>query len=389
MIYNILAISDIHWGAIEAKRLYENLNLVLDTIKYLKDKIDLVVICGDYFDYRLQLNSKSAILSLQWFDELYNVCKDSNVKRIRVVKGTNEHDNNQLEVFRVYETEDNYLKIFNTNTYEETLPDLGCLYCPDENIPTKDYMNLYLENIMKIADIGFFHGSFDIVLPDIVVQRSEETSNTNVIFEYDTFSKLIKGPIIAGHWHVSSFTNPLLYTGSFDRWKFGEEDDKGFYIVQYNTEDNSYSFEKVINKNAQIYNSISIDTSMYNNFDDYKSLIEDIDNNYNLKENKLRVVIYKSTDRDIDNDNINAFKRVYVNNKNVKIIVKDLIKKNTKKEKKKILDYANEKYGFIFNVKGYNSDILADILQKYIELEKNKVISIDDIKKYISPYLDN
>ena len=96
MIYNILAISDIHWGAIEAKRLYENLQLVLSTIHYLKDKLDMVVICGDYFDYRLQLNSKSALLSLQWMDELVKTCKESNVKRIRIVKGTQEHDNNQL-----------------------------------------------------------------------------------------------------------------------------------------------------------------------------------------------------------------------------------------------------------------------------------------------------
>ena len=283
MIYNILAISDIHWGAIEAKRLYENLQLVLSTIHYLKDKLDMVVICGDYFDYRLQLNSKSALLSLQWMDELVKTCKESNVKRIRIVKGTQEHDNNQLEALRSYEDETGFFRIFNENTYEETLPELSCLYCPDETIPTKEYNMKYLSNILQVADLGFFHGSFDIVLPEIVVQMSEESNKANVIFEYELFSKCIKGLIVSGHWHVGSFNNPVLYTGSFDRWTFGEEEDKGFIILQYNTEDHTYSYEKIVNENALRYDTITIDTSMYKSADDYKELIDDINEKYDLE----------------------------------------------------------------------------------------------------------
>lgn len=390
MIYNILAISDIHWGAIEAKRLYNNLQLVIETIKYLKDQLDMVVICGDYFDYRLQLNSKSALLSLQWMDELVQVCKDSNVKKIRIVKGTQEHDNNQLEAFRTYEDNTGYFRIFNENTYEETLPDLGCLYCPDETIPTKEYNMKYLSNILQIADLGFFHGSFDIVLPDIVVQMSEESNKANVIFEYELFSKCIKGLIVSGHWHVSSFNNPVLYTGSFDRWVFGEEEDKGFIILQYDTEDHTYSFEKVINENALKYDTITIDTSMYKTSNDYKELIDDINQKYDLSENYLRVLIQKSTDREEDDVLINAFKKFYINNKNVKIVVKDLIKKAKKKEKKNTLDNINQKYGFIFEKNSANTELqrISEVIQKFILTQKDTTITIDDISGYIKPYLE-
>lgn len=390
MIYNILAISDIHWGAIEAKRLYENLQLVLSTIQYLKDKLDMVVICGDYFDYRLQLNSKSALLSLQWMDELVKTCKESNVKRIRIVKGTQEHDNNQLEAFRSYEDETGFFRIFNENTYEETLPELSCLYCPDETIPTKEYNMKYLSNILQVADLGFFHGSFDIVLPEIVVQMSEESNKANVIFEYELFSKCIKGLIVSGHWHVGSFNNPVLYTGSFDRWTFGEEEDKGFIILQYNTEDHTYSYEKIVNENALRYDTITIDTSMYKSAEDYKELIDDINEKYDLENHHLRVVIQKSTDREEDEVFISAFKKFFVNTKNVKIDVKDLIKKAKKKEKKNTLENVNQKYGFIFDKNTANSELerISETIQKFILVQKDTSVSIDDISRYIKPYLE-
>ena len=90
MKYNILAIADIHWGAMDPDEMYDNLQYFLDFIR-MKGDIDLVVICGDYFDYRLTLNSKAALKSLRWFDELYNTCKENGVKKLRAIKGELPH----------------------------------------------------------------------------------------------------------------------------------------------------------------------------------------------------------------------------------------------------------------------------------------------------------
>lgn len=46
MIYNIMAFGDIHFGAMDAVTTYENLYAIIHAIEYLKDKIDLIVICG-------------------------------------------------------------------------------------------------------------------------------------------------------------------------------------------------------------------------------------------------------------------------------------------------------------------------------------------------------
>ena len=144
MTYSFIVLADIHWGSMDSQLMYNNLSLVLEFIKQMKNKLDFVVIAGDYFDYRLQLNSKTALLAIKWFDELFTTCKESNVKRIRMFKGTREHDNDQLEVFRPsYETNDNYFKLFNTTESEELLPGLRCIYCPDENLKLVDYHQKY------------------------------------------------------------------------------------------------------------------------------------------------------------------------------------------------------------------------------------------------------
>ena len=51
MKYNILAIADIHWGAMDPDEMYNNLQYFLDFIR-MKGDIDLVVICGDYFNMK-------------------------------------------------------------------------------------------------------------------------------------------------------------------------------------------------------------------------------------------------------------------------------------------------------------------------------------------------
>ena len=51
MKYNILAIADIHWGAMDPDEMYDNLQYFLDFIR-MKGDIDLVVICGEYMYLR-------------------------------------------------------------------------------------------------------------------------------------------------------------------------------------------------------------------------------------------------------------------------------------------------------------------------------------------------
>jgi len=381
--YNILTLADVHYGVMEPQLQYENLELFLIFLQRYRN-IDLVVILGDYFHSQLPLNSQSAISAIQWMNRLYSTAKQNGVKKIRVIKGTKEHDNEQLESFRELEDESGFFKIFNVNTYEETLPELKCLYCPDENINAKDYKVKYIDNLLKFPNIGFFHGSFDIVLPDIVVQLSEETSMKSIIYEYNFWSKIIQGPMVAGHWHDGTELDSLIYIGSYDRWSFNEMQSKGFGFIQIDTDTNKYFYKKIKNEFAMDYITYNIDTHMYTIIQDYTAFIKNIDHEISKdKKQKIRVVINITDEKDINDTFIMSIKQYFINNKSVKIVTKNKLKSNKKDEKKKRNTEVKNKYEFIFD----KSLSKAEVIQKFILEYKNKEIPIDKIQKVVNKYI--
>ena len=382
MRYNIVSIADIHWGAMDPDEMYNNLQYFLDFIK-MRGDIDLVVICGDYFDYRLTLNSKAALKALRWFDELYNTCINSGVKRLRMIRGTKEHDNDQLEAIHPRETGEFFKKFYVTTT-EETLPDLNCIYCPDETLNLHEYEKLYMDQMMSIHDIGFFHGNFDIKLPKLVINQNLESEIPSIIYFKDYWSKFINGPMIAGHWHVFTDSDPLIYIGSYDRWIFGEEEDKGFLFTQYNTEDHSYYWKHIVNPFAKKYESIIIDNSLCISPDDFANLHNDIiDLKKSDPEMKIRVVYQITIDNEESLVNFNEFKNVISSMKNIKIDVKDFVKKRNKEKQKERVAISSGRYSYILN----NPYDIKQNIHELLLRERNIDIPVEIIDSIIGKYI--
>ena len=382
MKYNILAIADIHWGAMDPDEMYNNLQYFLDFIR-MKGDIDLVVICGDYFDYRLTLNSKAALKALRWFDELYNTCKDNGVKKLRAIKGTKEHDNDQWEAIHPRETGE-FFKKFYICTSEETLPDLHCIYCPDETVNLKEYEELYLKEMMSHHDIGFFHGNFDTQLPKMVIDQNLEANIPSIIYYKDHWSKVIDGPLVSGHWHVFTDLDPLIYIGSYDRWAFGEEEDKGFLYIQYDTNSHSYYWKHIENPFARKYNTIIIDNTLCVTPDDFANLTQDIqDLKKSDPEMKIRVVYQITSENDESLVNFNEFRNLISSIKNVKVDVKDFVKKRNKEKQKEKVAISSGKYSYILD---HPLEIKSNI-HEYLLREKNIDIPLETIDSIIGKYI--
>ena len=382
MKYNILAIADIHWGAMDPDEMYNNLQYFLDFIR-MKGDIDLVVICGDYFDYRLTLNSKAALKALRWFDELYNTCKDNGVKKLRAIKGTKEHDNDQWEAIHPRETGE-FFKKFYICTSEETLPDLHCIYCPDETVNLKEYEELYLKEMMSHHDIGFFHGNFDTQLPKMVIDQNLEANIPSIIYFKDHWSKVIDGPLVSGHWHVFTDLDPLIYIGSYDRWAFGEEEDKGFLYIQYDTNSHSYYWKHIENPFARKYNTIIIDNTLCVTPDDFAILTQDIqDLKKSDPEMKIRVVYQITSENDESLVNFNEFRNLISSIKNVKVDVKDFVKKRNKEKQKEKVAISSGKYSYILD---HPLEIKSNI-HEYLLREKNIDIPLETIDSIIGKYI--
>lgn len=386
MIYKFIAISDIHWGAMDCTLTYQNLTMVLEFIKKMKDQVDFLVICGDYFDYRLQLNSKTAITAINWFDQLVKTCKESGVKKIRLVRGTSSHDNDQLEVFRpAYVDDDEYVQIHNVTTSEELLPGLRCIFCPDEDMNAEEYHKTYISQFYPTPDIGFFHGNFDCVLPSIKLDQVRDQHLPTMIYDVHGFSRLIKGPLIAGHYHVAYSGNNLFYTGSYDRWKFDEDEDKGFLYGAYNTDDSSYYIHQVKNPLARIYKTIVVMDEDCHTTAHFSNLIGQIDQ---LLEDdptmRIRVVYYLNNNDPATITNYNTFQTQFATISRVKIEMKNLAKKSKRDEEKESVRAQTSQLHYIYDKDRNN---IPKIIRRFISDTKHQDLSEEEIVRCIGKYL--
>lgn len=388
MKYNIVTISDIHWGCINPKEQLKSLEFFfafLEEAKITDLKIDLIVLAGDYFDAKLSLNGEETIYGFNWFHRLHHFCKENQIK-LRIVQGTMDHDNYQLENLIGLQDEEGLFKIFLHSEIEETLPGLTCCYCPDEVIETSVYESQYMDMILQLKDIGFFHGSFDIVYGDLLEYKPELLKRNNVIYSYDLWNDQIKGPMIAGHWHDGKQYRELYYCGSPFRWVFNEDNPKGFIFLQYNTEDSSYYIKRILNPYCGQYITYEVYTNSYHNKEDYVNIIDDVQTiASNLtKLDKLRILVYVNDEKPENGVFLSALRQNIIGHKNCKIVVKNKLKDKKKKEKRKERKEEEDKYKFI-----YDCTDTSDVIKTFIDVsEENQTeVPIEYIRKQVKKYI--
>lgn len=386
MKYNILAIPDIHWGVIDPTEQMKYLDFILSFIEKSYTEgihIDLIVILGDYFDSKLPLNSREAIYAINWMNELYNIALRCNVNKIRMVHGTMDHDNDQLDVFKsledksdtIHDDKSYFFKIINKTYVEETLPDLKCIYCPDELMQTSDYEDLFINKILEIKDIGFFHGSFDVVYGELLKCKPELMEKKNVIFRYNLFNNSITGPLIAGHWHDGKIYDDLIYCGSPFRYKFNEDEIKGLSFIQYNTDDKSYFYQRITNPICPEYITYEIYSNIFKSNEDYTNIIKDLNvimekiKQKRYTNDKVRILVYLIDNKPENDIFISSLRQLFISNKQVKIVIKNKFKDKIKKEQIKKNKDRDEKFKFINDVTMDTCQIIHDFIVKTDDIE--------------------
>ena len=229
-IYKIISISDIHFGCNESPEyMYTQLKeQFINKISYID--FDIVAICGDLFDSKFMATNPAITYAIQFIDDLANLCKTKNACLI-LLAGTLSHDANQLSLFYHYL----YKRICDFRIVEniqfEQVGNLKILCIPElYGIPKEEYEKyLYYSGLY---DICFLHGTYKNSFKGSEIATLN--SNHSPIFCINNFINCC-GNILMGHYHIpSSYDGYAYYNGSAFRYKFGEEEDKGFLITLYN-----------------------------------------------------------------------------------------------------------------------------------------------------------
>ena len=376
MKYKFLVVGDIHFGYYPPEKLYEEFQLILKSIDDYKP--DCVVIAGDYYDTKLSMASAHSVYSIRAFSDLIKKCEDLDIK-VRQIKGTNSHDpENQLKnLAQIANSSKCDYKLFITVDEEELFPGVKILYIPEEYIDDKDtYYSLYFKaNYQAI----FGHGMFEET--NFSSQTKFKSMRKSPIFNSRDMESICEGPIVFGHIHTpQKIRNRIQYTGSLVRSRFGEEESKGFYIVDYDVDNKETEFTFIENEITTKFDTIEIqmDNPVFSMLINeqvayFKKLVND------FKRDKLRIKIYLPEDYSDKSftDNINT---LFNGMKDITICIYDNSKAKLNEETKKKIDLLMDKYGFIFD-KSVGYDIK---IQEFIKLKTGKEIDLERIRSVIS-----
>ncbi len=367
-------ICDIHFGAMDAKTLYKELKSeFIDKIERMPI-LDLIVIGGDTYHSKVSYNSSHVKTSLKFVTEVCEVAKKKDCA-VRVLKGTLSHDNDQLDNLKMFSEICNF-KIINVLS-DEIYRGHHILYIPEEYVDdVKEYHEQELLN--QEYDLIFGHGMIKEASFVAHKQESGITMRKAVILNTDQLLDICKGVILFGHIHIAGiYKKRFYYTGSFSRWCFGEEDDKGFNIVYYNRKcPHKTKVEFMVNNKARIFDTVTLDI----NNPDIQTVCTTILGCINMtKFDKKRIIVNIGDEVESPAMMASVISETYNNYNNVKIVINSLAKEIARRDNDEKVERLLSEYGFIFD----KSLSKEQEIYMYINKKYNRDIPIERIKMYL------
>ena len=386
MKYNGVVISDVHVGVMDIMILYkEYKEIFLKNIKEMK-KLDFLIITGDFFDHKYYLNDKESIMAYAMLKELIEICKEKDAV-VRIVYGTESHECNQYDILSLLKIYDK-VEVVKYVKEEELLPDLHVLYLPEEHIADKaSYYEKYFTQEKKY-DYIFGHGVIREVMKDQVVHMENKETKENKrkkvpIFSSAELNTVCKGQTFFGHYHINMNINDKIFSvGSYSRWRFGEEGQKGYYEISCNTEKETYKAKFIENTLARTFVTIGYgyDNEVFENEDNMNKALGRIESMIDNKTfDHVRFVFNIPKDCDNPESKVNFLKEKYKFNDSIKVEITHGYVEEKKKQQKEKLKEENKLYKFISD----KDMALEDKVSQFIEIEYHKSIPSKNIQNYL------
>lgn len=351
-------IADLHFGTIDPQTEYNILRTqFLDRINTMI-KLDIVSVNGDIFDHKLMSNSDAVYYAIKFIDELVAICRDHNATLI-LISGTPSHDANQLKLFYHYREDTTVDVRIVTLPQMHWVKGIKVLCIPEmHGYPEEDYRR-YLYN--DWCDQVFGH----MTIKGAIYGNNVGTGR---LFDIEDFLRS-RGPILSGHVHVpGNFAHDFYYSGSPIRYKFGEEQTKGFIVCVFDPNTRMYYTELIP---IESFKYITIE--MVDIINDPKGIIQYIDS---MKEREHIDYIKVKFQYVIDGTNKVVITNYYRNRSDVKLEFQD----NQQQALKKLEEEQNDMYSFLSD----NTISDEEKFCRYVNIQEgNEFITVDRLKEIL------
>jgi len=224
----IIISADIHWEENKEHIIEYAVEQLLNTIK--KTTPLFVILAGDYFNSRMNADSKTYKKAINYLIEFKKYCK-----YLIVIKGTHSHDADMLDILKEFNKLDSNILYFDKFTLKE-IENIKFAFIPEEYPENfkEYYAPLFQEKVDYIIGHGMIEGA---KLHEGIVNKfiKDLKWNAKRLSENSKYT-------IFGHVHLpQQLESNVFYVGSLARFKFGEEHDKGFIIIDLNNNELNFN----------------------------------------------------------------------------------------------------------------------------------------------------
>lgn len=377
-------LADIHIGDMPREQLKHEFEHVI--YPYLeKNKIDFVIFAGDYFGHKLYLNDENTKLATEILQEI-----DSRLKpetKVRMVYGTESHEENQYGPIQGIMGHRDFKVIYHV-CEEELFPEMNVLYLPEELLTDPDeYYKEYFENPEKekYYQLIIGHGTIReaMVKAASAIEDRKNVKRRVPVFRTGELRKICDGLVVFGHYHVHTMMDPyMMYVGSFSRWKFGEEDAKGFLEATFHTKEKSWTYEFFENTYAPMYKTIGFGykNTVFSSLDELKRKMDHFEN-LTKEPGWEHLKMEFNVPETCENPEyvMNFLRERFKQTPNIKINIENGYIEQKREDGKKKLDEDYDKYAPIFDP---NTE-MEDRISYYVDVEYNKKIPVDLAALYL------
>lgn len=357
-------IADIHFGAVDPESEFDILrDQFLNHISKLK--FNILSIDGDLFDKKYLVSSPAATYAMRFVLDCVELCKRNHATMI-IISGTESHDAGQLSLFYGLTYRDDIDFRIVEKLQFEYAQGLKILCVPEEHGRSDEY---YIDKLKEDYDTAFIHGT---VVGSVYGANKYALANGSKppVFNMEAFSGC-RGPIIAGHVHKAAcYENYIYYVSNPVRYKFGEEEEKGYSIVIHGPKGHFYKFMPI---KSYRYDTVNAKDIQYT---DPQQLVQYLDN---LKANGVDFVRLDFLDID-DKIAQDLLIRHYADDPRV------TIKKYDSESRSREVTAAsqNSKYAEMKFLIDDNADGYTKFVQFVNYEERKQIITIDQLKMLLA-----
>lgn len=359
--------ADLHFSAFDPKEQYKILKEQFVNPLYQYPRLDYILIAGDIYDHKLMGNSDGLYYASIIMSDIIELAKTKDAVVI-IIHGTFSHDANQIRNFYHYINHYNDVDIrIVTQVQFEYIKGAKILCIPELYGLDESIYQKYL-HYSGYYDQAWMHGTFEGAV------YSNNVGNGRLFTPHDF--NMCTGFMVGGHVHTPGCHHGYFYyTGCPYRWRFGEEEDKGFLITIHDLDTNRHyvHFQKII---SSTYVTIDINDIVSN---DPKVVIEyinrlKVEKGIDYLKIKFRVPISGADKVIIDN--------YYRNNPYTFVEFLDIIEEKRIKDKEKGI--ISEEYDFILD----NNISDLEKFVRYVNInEGSEFITVDKLRSILEDNL--